>query len=104
MIQADEPPGHQHALPAEPVSKSSGSEVRKGLGEAERRDKRQDGRTRSNAELDLGRQRQDRAFEAYHAADKGIDEDEQHELPPVLPESESNEFHSSSDTPTHAPP
>ncbi len=48
---------------------------------------------RGNAELLGTDQWHDRALEADHAADKGIDQHQQGELRPVLPETESDGGH-----------
>src|SRR5213079_1006923 len=43
---------------------------------------------RNEAEVSLGDQREDGAFEPHHGADEGIDDDEQRELTPVGAEAE----------------
>ena len=55
------------------------------LGQAECRHERDRGGLRGDAELLASEQRQDRALHADHAANEGVDRNEQSELPPVGP-------------------
>ena len=54
-----------------------------GLDDAEADDEGDDERRRSDPEFLRADQRHDGAFDADHAADKGVDQNEQRELPPV---------------------
>ena len=84
----DEPAGDQDRFAAEPVGPGSGEVVGGGLGQAEDEDEGQPGGVRLEAELALPQQGQDGALLAEHAADEGVDRDEQGELGGVLPQPE----------------
>src|SRR5207248_3455201 len=65
-------------------------QVRQRLRHAECDDEREDRGARCQAEITLGQERQNCTFEAHHAANEGIDDHQQQELPPVGPEAENN--------------
>ena len=86
--RADDPAGDEHGFAAEPVREGAGEEVGCCLHGTEGDDERERGGERGEPELGLGEQREDGAFLADHAADEGVDADEQRELAEVLPEPE----------------
>ena len=86
--QADEPAEDQHVLAAVDVGKMSGDQIGEGLDDAEADDEGDDDRGRSDLELFRADQRDHRPLQPDHAADEGIDEDEQRELLPVLAQAE----------------
>jgi hypothetical protein len=75
--QSDQPPGDQHGLASEAVREGAGEEVGAGLDDAEGGDVGERRRERGEAELVSGQQGQDGPLLAEHAADEGIDRDEQ---------------------------
>ena len=77
---ADQPPGDQDRLAAEPVRQRAGEEVGGRLGRAEREDERQRRGVGGQAELPLGQQRHHGALLAEHAADQSVDRHQQREL------------------------
>jgi hypothetical protein len=66
------------------VGELAGDEIGKGLDDAEADDEGDDERRRGDAELLRADQRHDRSLDPDHAADEGVNQDEQRELPPVL--------------------
>jgi len=62
----------------------SGDEIGDRLDDAEADDERDHDRGRSDAEFFCADQRDDGPLQADHAADKGVDDNEQRELLPVL--------------------
>ena len=84
--QADQPAGDQDGFAAVAVGQSAGQEVGGRLGQPEGNDVGEDGRDRGQPE-DLGsQQRQQAAFLADHAADQGVDPDQEGELGQVGPQ------------------
>ncbi len=84
--EADDPAGDEHGFAAEAVRQGAGEEVGGCLHDAEGDDERERCGEGGETELGLGEQREDGAFLADHAADEGVDADEQRELAEVLPE------------------
>ncbi len=84
----DQPAGDQDGLAAEPVGQGAGEVVGGRLGGAEGEDERQRRGVGGEAEHGVGEQRQHGAFLAEHAADEGVDRDEQAELGEVGPQPE----------------
>ena len=82
--QADEPAQHQHVLAAIKVGEMSRDEIGDRLDDAEADDEGDDNGGRCDLELFGADQRNHRPLQPHHAADEGIDEDEQRELLPVL--------------------
>ena len=68
----------------------AGDEIGEGLDDAEADDERHDQCRRSDPEFMRANQRYDRSFHADHAADAGVDQDEEGELRPVRFEPEGN--------------
>ena len=62
----------------------------KRLDDAEADDERDDERRRGDAEFLRADERHDRALDPDHAADEGVDQDEQRELPPIGAKPECN--------------
>ena len=83
-----DPAGDEHGLAAVAVRQGAGEEVGAGLDDPEGGDERERGGELGEPELVLGEQRQDGAFLADHAADEGVDADEQRELGEVLAQPE----------------
>ena len=86
---ADDPAGDQDWFAAVAVRQGAGEEVGAGLDDPEGGDERERGGELGEAELLLGEQRQDGALLADHAADEGVDADEQRELGEVLAQAEA---------------
>src|SRR5262249_41707914 len=72
-----------------------GDEIRHRLDESETDDEGNNEGVGGDAELLGADQRHDGPLQADHAADKGIDDDEQRELLPVLPQPKSDIGHQS---------
>ena len=88
--QADDPAGHQHGLAREAVRQQARHEIHAGLDDAEGDDEREDHHLRADVELLSADERNDGALEPHHAADEGVDEDEERELREVLPQPEAH--------------
>ena len=84
--QADEPAGDQDGFAAVAVGQGAGQEVGGRLGQAEGDDVGEGGRDRGQPEDLGGEQRQQAAFLADHAADQGVDPDQEGELGQVGPQ------------------
>ncbi len=84
--EADDPTCHQHRLARVPISEQAGHEIHAGLDQTEGDDEREDHHLRADAEFLGADERDDRALESHHAADEGVDQDEERELREVLPE------------------
>ena len=66
------------------IGELSGDQIGERLDHAEADDEGDDKRRRGDAELFRADQRHDRALDPDHAADEGVDQDQQRELRPVL--------------------
>src|SRR5215216_912223 len=84
--QADQPAGDQDRFAAVAVGQGAGQEVGGGLGEAEGDDVGQGGRHCGQPEQLGGEQRQHGPFLADHAADQGVDTNQEAELGQVGPQ------------------
>ena len=81
--QTEQPAEDQHVFAAPGIGKLPGDEIGKRLDDAEARDKRDDERCRSDAELFCSDEWHDRSLDPDHSADKRVDHDKQCELPPI---------------------
>ena len=86
----EEPPHQEDPLPTEAVGESPGEEVRCRLHQTEGGNEGEDGAPGGKAELLLGQKREDGALQPHHGPDKGVDQDQEPELPPVLLKSQSD--------------
>jgi hypothetical protein len=86
--QPDKPAEDENALAAPRIGELAGNEIGQGFDNAKADDEGYDNRRRGNAEFFRPDQRHDRSLDPNHAADKGVDQDEQRELPPVFLEPE----------------
>ena len=86
--EPDDPAGDEDRFAAVAVRQGAGEEVGRRLDDAEGGDERERGGELGEPELVLGEQRQDGALLADHAADEGVDADEQRELGEVLAQPE----------------
>ena len=77
-------------LAAVDVGKMSRDQIGDGLDDAEADDEGDDDRGRSDVEFFGADQRDDRSLQPDHAADKGVDENQQRELLPILAQAESD--------------
>jgi hypothetical protein len=94
--QSDQPAGDEDRLATEAVGKRASDEVRAGLREPERQEKRQHGRGPGESE-DVGRENwQNGPLLPGHPADKSRDRNQQSELAEVRPEAEPERRGSSS--------
>ena len=79
----EQPAEDEHPLAAPFVGELAGDEVGERLHHAEADDEGDDQRRRGDAEFFRADQRHDGALDADHAADEGVDQHQQRELPPV---------------------
>ncbi len=86
--QAEEPAGNEDLLAADAVGEASGEQVGQRLDDAEGDDEGEGDRARGQAELLLGQERHDGPLQPDHAADEGVDQDQEAELLPVLAQTE----------------
>ena len=84
----DEPAEYQQPLASDAIGERPGSEVRDRLGETEGHHEGEDRRRRGELEVMLADQREDAPLESDHAADEGIEADEEGELCRVRTEAE----------------
>jgi len=81
--QPNQPADHQHPLAPDAITESAREEVGSRFHDAEAHDEGKDRRRGNQAEDTLPEQWHDAALKAHHAANKGIDDDQQRELLPV---------------------
>lgn len=87
---SEQPSGEEELPAAEARGQGSGGKVGQGLGETEGDDEREDRQVAGQAE-DIGAdERHGGAFQAHEAADGDVDDDEEGELEPVLPQPEAH--------------
>ena len=88
--QAHDPTCHQDRLPRVPISEQPGYEVDAGFDQTERDEEREDDDFRADPEFFGSDERHDRALEAHHDADEGVDQNQERKLREVLAEPEAH--------------